>query len=323
MAANPRSTGWSRTVRREPTILRLFVAEGSRTSDAMRDLLGDVLQDRDDIAGFVVEEVDAWEEPQSVVANSVLTVPTLVVLRDDCEVARLTGLRTSRSIAKAIAATAPDRRGSRKMHLVLTILGGVLIMAACGGNGEPASSVAGTTASEAVLEESDPEASQVEETTTTVDETPTIVAVAPTGPETVPLIILDESSQPSLLDVTADDGEAPEAPETLLFRKLGDTYDSLLAPDGYQLTRAEWDAAEGTATITCEEGGTRYDLEFSGLVPDGVYTIWYFPTKEPIGRSPSGRIEGLIASANTMAARWDWTMVTKTLSRPTPKAAVG
>ena len=230
----------------------------------------------------------------------VLTVPTLVVLRDDCEVARLTGLRTSRSIAKAIAATAPDRRGSRKMHLVLTILGGVLIMAACGGNGEPASSVAGTTASEAVLEESDPEASQVEETTTTVDETPTIVAVAPTGPETVPLIILDESSQPSLLDVTADDGEAPEAPETLLFRKLGDTYDSLLAPDGHQLTRAEWDAAEGTATITCEEGGTRYDLEFSGLVPDGVYTIWYFPTKEPIGRSPSGRLEDLIASANTM-----------------------
>ena len=294
MAANPHPTRRSRTGRRQATILRLFVAGGSRPSDAMRSLLGEVLKEHDDINSFVVEEVDAWEEPQSVVDNSVLTLPTLVVLSGDREVARLTGLRSSRSISEAIGATAPDRRGNRRMHLVLAILGGVLMMAACGG--EASVSEASTT----VIATSTTQADVVPpETTTTVQKTTTTTTVEemPTGPETVPLVVLDDSSQPSLLDVTADGGGAPEAPDTLLFRKLGDTYVPLLAPDGHQLTRAEWATAEGKATITCEEGGTRYDLEFSGLIPDGVYTIWHFPTTEPVTRNQSGEIENPMGSA--------------------------
>ncbi len=123
-----------------------------------------------------------------------------------------------------------------------------------------------------------------------------MVLVASTGPETVSLIVMDYASQPaSAIQVTADGGEAPETANTPLFRKVADrgvvTYHPLLAPDGHQLTRAEWATAAGTATITCEEGGTRYDLEFTDLIPDGVYTIWHFPTTEPItSRLPSGQI---------------------------------
>lgn len=51
----------------------------------------------------------------------------------------------------------------------------------------------------------------------------------------------------------------------------------LIAPDGERLTAGEYVAASGEATVTCVEGGTRYDFSFEGLIPDGVYTIWHFP----------------------------------------------
>lgn len=51
----------------------------------------------------------------------------------------------------------------------------------------------------------------------------------------------------------------------------------LTAPDGEQLTAADYVTASGEVTVTCVEGGTRYDFTFDHLIPNGVYTIWHFP----------------------------------------------
>ena len=40
-------------------------------------------------------------------------------------------------------------------------------------------------------------------------------------------------------------------------------------------TLGEWLKHSGTGTYTCENGEGVLDLEFSGLVPNGVYTMWH------------------------------------------------
>ena len=46
------------------------------------------------------------------------------------------------------------------------------------------------------------------------------------------------------------------------------------APDGHQITLAEWTKARGTAQVQCVAGGTQVTLHLTGLIPKGVYTIW-------------------------------------------------
>ncbi len=41
------------------------------------------------------------------------------------------------------------------------------------------------------------------------------------------------------------------------------------------LTLGEWLRHAGKGTYTCENGEGRLDLSFTGLVPDGVYTMWH------------------------------------------------
>ena len=184
-----------------------------------------------------------------------------------------------------------EREGmSRRLSaLLLAILSSALVVAACGSESSQPEEITTTTATPVTTPAP----------TSTAAPTTTAVAVAPTGPEAVSLIALDYVSQPDI-QVSADGGGAPETADTPLFLKVGGSYDPLLAPDGHQLTQAEWATAEGTATITCEDAGTRYDLEFSGLVPDGVYTIWHFPTTEPIIRLPSGQIENPMNSEKAL-----------------------
>lgn len=51
------------------------------------------------------------------------------------------------------------------------------------------------------------------------------------------------------------------------------------------LTLGEWYGAEGDGVYTCEGGAARLRIEFTGLVPDGVYTLWHYfmawPPTEP------------------------------------------
>jgi hypothetical protein len=52
---------------------------------------------------------------------------------------------------------------------------------------------------------------------------------------------------------------------------------------GYALnmTLGEWLAATGTGSYQCVDGQGEIALEFSGLVPNGVYTLWYVFSPSP------------------------------------------
>ncbi|GAC1476856.1 MAG: hypothetical protein NVS1B4_18490 [Gemmatimonadaceae bacterium] len=56
---------------------------------------------------------------------------------------------------------------------------------------------------------------------------------------------------------------------------------ALRAPDGHQLTLGEFLMAKGTASLECEKNGTEAEVHVSGLVPNGVYTIWTVTWKSP------------------------------------------
>lgn len=51
------------------------------------------------------------------------------------------------------------------------------------------------------------------------------------------------------------------------------------------LTLREWYGASGEGVYTCENGQGHLKVEFSGLIPDGVYTLWHYfvawPPTEP------------------------------------------
>ena len=51
----------------------------------------------------------------------------------------------------------------------------------------------------------------------------------------------------------------------------------ILGPDGEHVTLAEWDNAEGSAEIHCSGDTTVMEFSFSGLLPEGVYTLWVGP----------------------------------------------
>ncbi len=42
------------------------------------------------------------------------------------------------------------------------------------------------------------------------------------------------------------------------------------------MTLGEWLSAEGAGSYTCEAGRGHLELAFTGLIPDGVYTLWHF-----------------------------------------------
>lgn len=74
------------------------------------------------------------------------------------------------------------------------------------------------------------------------------------------------------------------------------------------ITLREWFGASGSGRYTCVDGEGRLELEFDGLIPDGVYTLWHYfmawpPTEPFIGTYdlPVGSRDGaqsiLIANA--------------------------
>jgi hypothetical protein len=68
---------------------------------------------------------------------------------------------------------------------------------------------------------------------------------------------------------------------------------AILAPDGHTVTRAEFDAPRGTATVKCVDNGTQITLQLTGLIPNGVYTVWIVTFRSP-GFDPTfARLIGL------------------------------
>lgn len=50
----------------------------------------------------------------------------------------------------------------------------------------------------------------------------------------------------------------------------------VLAPDGHQVTLAEWEEARGIAKVVCNGDRSTYEFAFRGLIPGGVYTVWLY-----------------------------------------------
>ena len=57
------------------------------------------------------------------------------------------------------------------------------------------------------------------------------------------------------------------------------------------MSLGEWLAHRGTGVYTAEDGVGHLDLEFTGLVPDGVYTLWHAFTAVPPTTPFSGALE--------------------------------
>lgn len=83
----------------------------------------------------------------------------------------------------------------------------------------------------------------------------------------IPLFILDAS------------GQSPTAANAPLFEVR--KHNPILAPDGHQVTLAEFNAAEGSASVQCVTRGTLVTLQLTHLIPRGLYTIWNVVFKDP------------------------------------------
>jgi len=79
--------------------------------------------------------------------------------------------------------------------------------------------------------------------------------------------------------VVDENGNEVTDPEALLWFRdpfiapLPDP-EPLLAPDGSQVTLGEFTAAEGRVRVKCVGEDMLLDAHFSGLLPNGVYTLW-------------------------------------------------
>lgn len=54
------------------------------------------------------------------------------------------------------------------------------------------------------------------------------------------------------------------------FRK----HQPVIAPDGHHLTMAEFSTVKGSISVACRDQGTQVIMNLTGLIPNGVYTIW-------------------------------------------------
>ena len=74
-------------------------------------------------------------------------------------------------------------------------------------------------------------------------------------------------------------GQPPTTPATLLFEVR--KHNPILAPDGHQITLAEFNAVRGSVSVKCVKQGTHVTLHLSHLILQGVYTIWNGVFKAP------------------------------------------
>ena len=95
------------------------------------------------------------------------------------------------------------------------------------------------------------------------------------------------------------DGNAPSDPATPLFENR--KHNPVLAPDGRPITLAAFNSAAGTAKVRCIDGGTHVRLDLSGLIPNGIYTLWNAVFEAP-GFEPT--FAHMDRPRRARAARW-------------------
>jgi len=93
---------------------------------------------------------------------------------------------------------------------------------------------------------------------------------------TVPLFIEDEN------------GAAPASPETMLFETR--MHNPITDTEGKQISFEDFDTVKGSVELEEMEGGTKINMNLTGLIPNGMYTIWNVTFQAP-GFDPS--VEGM------------------------------
>lgn len=117
--------------------------------------------------------------------------------------------------------------------------------------------------------------------------------------------------------IEAEDG-ALDSPNDLILdldRCDGVTPNPVYAPDGHQLTLGELKNVKGRIALRCGRNATHVDMRLSGLIPNGVYTIWLLTFEAPgfdptfahlIGEGslgpPDGSRNSFVASASGRAS---------------------
>ena len=102
-----------------------------------------------------------------------------------------------------------------------------------------------------------------------------------TGEHVVPTTAPTRTSQIEHVPFFIQDanGLPPAAPGTPLFE--AQRHNPILAPDGHQVTLAEFNAVEGEKSVKCVSRGTHVVVQLRHLIPNGVYTIWNVVFKAP------------------------------------------
>jgi hypothetical protein len=72
---------------------------------------------------------------------------------------------------------------------------------------------------------------------------------------------------------------AASAGSTMLYESRAGR--AIMAPDGHQVSLAEFSSVRGTASVKCLPGGTEVQIQLSGLLPNATYTVWLLTFKAP------------------------------------------
>ncbi len=91
--------------------------------------------------------------------------------------------------------------------------------------------------------------------------------------------------------VVNEAGELPANPDDLLYDVRMNN--PVLAPEGHQVTWGEFSAVRGALTAECRDEGTYVNFRVTGLIPNGVYTVWNVDVKDP-GFDPAGEMFNII-----------------------------
>jgi hypothetical protein len=108
------------------------------------------------------------------------------------------------------------------------------------------------------------------------DESPSYPGIETDGIITVPIFIEDEN------------GDVPADMDTRVFETR--KHNPVVDTEGKQLSLGEFSTVKGTATIVGKAGGTQVTLNLTGLIPNGLYTVWNVTFASP-GFDPS--VEGM------------------------------
>lgn len=136
-------------------------------------------------------------------------------------------------------------------------------------------------------------------TTTPPTTTRATTAVATTPGDRVVVegtVVVNHGEHDSAGEIRDADGRVPTDPSDVIHAASvfpgGDgSLVEVVAPDGEQVTLADWLGASGTATLECLSDGSLYTLDFEGLIPNGVYTLWQHLMSEQV--EPDERVAPL------------------------------